>query len=127
MDKDWIEVGGVADIPLQGARTVRMPGPPVAIFRTAAGEIFALVNVCPHLGGPLSEGIVFGRTVACPLHNWVIDLASGVAQLPDIGCTPTVPVKIVGDRIYLGQIPSTGEVSQKTGQAKTGQTQCGVP
>lgn len=103
MDQDWIEIGRVDAIPVQGARTVHTAGPPVAIFRTAENEIYALVNRCPHRGGPLSEGIVFGRTVACPLHNWVIDLASGQACLPDIGSTPTVAVKLDGGRIFLAK------------------------
>ena len=97
----WIEVGRIADIPQRGARLVRLGDVPVAVFRTGDGEIFALVNRCPHRGGPLSEGIVSGRSVACPLHNWVIDLASGEAQEPDIGCAPPVPVKLAGDRILL--------------------------
>lgn len=103
MGRDWIEIGRVDDIPMQGARTVRTTGSPVAIFRTAANEIYALVNRCPHRGGPLSEGIVFGRTVACPLHNWVIDLATGEACGPDSGGTPTVPVKLEGGRIFLAK------------------------
>jgi nitrite reductase (NADH) small subunit len=103
MEGDWISVGLVDDVPRQGARTVRTPGPPVAVFRTADDAVYALVNVCPHRGGPLSEGIVFGQTVACPLHNWVIELSTGVAQLPDVGSTPTVPVKIVDGHIYLAK------------------------
>lgn len=108
MDADWIEICRVEAIPRQGARTVQMAGTPVALFRTADDEIFALVNICPHRSGPLSEGIVFGRTVACPLHDWLIDLASGTAQAPDIGCTPTVPVRIVGDRIFLATASLSG-------------------
>lgn len=101
MASDWIEVGRVEDVPLRGARTVRTAGPPIAIFRTADGEIFALVDRCPHRGGPLSEGIVSGKSVTCPLHNWGIDLESGAAQAPDVGCAPTIPVKLVDGRIFL--------------------------
>jgi nitrite reductase (NADH) small subunit len=101
MSQDWIEIGGIDDIPARGARTVRTRGAPVAVFRTAADEVFALVDRCPHRGGPLSEGIVSGRSVACPLHNWVIDLATGEARAPDVGCAPAVAVKLVGRRIFL--------------------------
>jgi nitrite reductase (NADH) small subunit len=76
-------------------------GTAVAVFRTADDEIFALIDRCPHKAGPLSEGIVQGRGVACPLHGWVIDLASGEAEAPDIGCTRTIPVRLDGDRIQL--------------------------
>jgi nitrite reductase (NADH) small subunit len=99
----WIDIGRVEDLPRRGARVLRGSNPPVAVFRTAEDEVFALVNRCPHRGGPLSEGIVSGRTVACPLHNWVIDLASGAARAPDIGCAPTVPVMVVEGRILLAE------------------------
>ncbi|HYM02667.1 MAG TPA: nitrite reductase small subunit NirD [Stellaceae bacterium] len=101
MPRDWIEIGGIDDIPTRGARTVRTSGNPVAVFRTANDEIFALIDRCPHRGGPLSEGIVSGKSVACPLHNWVIDLDSGHAQAPDVGCAPSIPVKLAGRRIFL--------------------------
>jgi nitrite reductase (NADH) small subunit len=79
----------------------RAEGRPVAVFRTADDEVFALVDRCPHRGGPLSEGIVSGRSVACPLHNWVIELDSGQARAPDVGCAPRVPARIEDGRIYL--------------------------
>jgi nitrite reductase (NADH) small subunit len=101
MTADWVEIGGIDDIPARGARTVRTRGAPIAVFRTAEDEVFALIDRCPHRGGPLSEGIVSGRSVACPLHNWVIDLASGEARAPDIGCAPAIPVKLVERRIFL--------------------------
>jgi nitrite reductase (NADH) small subunit len=99
----WVEVGRLDDIPCRGARRVTRPdgSPPIAVFRTAEDEIFALVDRCPHRGGPLSEGIVQGSAIACPLHGWVIDLHSGQAEAPDEGCTLTVPVRLAGDRILL--------------------------
>jgi nitrite reductase (NADH) small subunit len=98
---DWIEIGHIGDIPRCGARRVRTAGAPVAVFRTASDEIFALVDRCPHRGGPLSEGIVSGRSVTCPLHNWVVELDSGMARAPDVGCAPSIPVKLVAGRIFL--------------------------
>lgn len=101
MTQAWIDIGAIGDVPRRGARVVRTGGDDIAVFRTGEDEVFALVNRCPHRGGPLSEGIVSGRSVACPLHNWVIDLASGKAQEPDIGCAPRVPVKVAEGRILL--------------------------
>ena len=100
----WIEIGGIDDIPRRGARRVTRPGAdlPIAVFRTADDEIFALVDRCPHKAGPLSEGIVQGCAVACPLHGWVIQLDSGNAEAPDEGSTRPVPVKIEAGRIWLG-------------------------
>ncbi|MBX9635591.1 MAG: nitrite reductase small subunit NirD [Magnetospirillum sp.] len=99
---DWTAIGTLNDIPRLGARTVETPLGQVAVFRTAEDQVFALINKCPHKGGPLSEGIVSGRKIACPLHNWVIDLNSGTADAPDEGCTTTIPVKQDGERLFLG-------------------------
>jgi assimilatory nitrate reductase catalytic subunit len=73
----------------------------VAVFRNADDEVFALLDRCPHKGGPLSQGIVFGTRVACPLHNWTIGLADGCAQAPDEGCTPRFAVKVAAGVVHL--------------------------
>ena len=98
----WYVVGRLADIPARGARTVRLKGLELAVFRTADDHVFALENRCPHKGGPLADGIVHGRKVACPLHNWVIALDTGCAQGADEGRTRCWPVRVDGDRILLG-------------------------
>ena len=97
----WFDVGPVSAIPLRGARTVKTPRREIAVFRTASDEIFALENKCPHKGGPLSEGIVHGRKVACPLHNLEIDLETGDAPPTTKGCARKFPVKVERGRIYL--------------------------
>jgi nitrite reductase (NADH) small subunit len=99
---DWQTICRIDDIPVQGARRVRRPrGGEVAIFRTADDRVFALLDRCPHKGGPLSQGIVFGEHVACPLHGWAIGLADGLARLPDVGCTPAFRVRVEGGDVAL--------------------------
>ncbi|MEK7342630.1 MAG: nitrite reductase small subunit NirD [Pseudomonadota bacterium] len=101
---DWIDIGTLADIPPRGARTVHMVGEKeIAVFRTGDDQVFALVNECPHKKGPLSQGIVHGHSVACPLHNWTIALKTGEAQGADKGCTPTVAVRMAGERILIAR------------------------
>ena len=100
----WIEVGRVDDITSRGARTIVTERGPLAVFRAADGHFFALWDRCPHKGGPLSQGIVHGHSVTCPLHNWVIDLATGEAQAPDKGCARKVEVKIEEDRILIAAV-----------------------
>lgn len=100
----WTEIGTINDIPLLGARVVKSAGGDIAVFRTADDEIFALYDSCPHNGGALSQGIVHGKAVACPLHNWNIDLNSGEVLGPDNGCGRTVPVSLNGNVIRL-QVP----------------------
>lgn len=94
----WITVGCLDDIPPLGARIVQMPGLDIALFRAADGRIFALEDRCPHRNGPLSQGMVHGTRVTCPLHDWRIDLDSGEAVAPDQGCVRTFPVR-VGDGV----------------------------
>ena len=103
---EWIEVGGIDDIPRLGSRVVRREGGDIAVFRTGSDEVFALLNRCPHKGGPLSEGIVYGRTVACPLHNWCIDLGTGEARAPDEGCAASFPVRLEGGRVLVASQPA---------------------
>jgi nitrite reductase (NADH) small subunit len=99
--QDWIKIGFVTDIPKLGARTVHAEKGDIAVFRTSDDGIFALYNRCPHKGGPLSEGIVSGRVVVCPLHSWTIDLETGEATAPDEGCTRPVESKVEGGEVWL--------------------------
>ncbi len=99
---DWKLICRVEDIPVLGSRRVaRARGLDVAVFRNDAGDVFALLDRCPHKGGPLSQGIVFGTHVACPMHNWTIGLCDGQASAPDEGCTPKFAVKVEDGAVYL--------------------------
>jgi nitrite reductase (NADH) small subunit len=99
---DWLDIGAVTDIPPRGARVVRTPRGCLAVFRVADDEVFALDNRCPHRGGPLAEGIVHGRSVTCPLHNWVISLETGEAQGADEGAVRRHPLRVEAGRLLLG-------------------------
>lgn len=99
----WIDVGALADVPRRGARRVKTPRGDIAVFRTGDNEVFALLDQCPHKKGPLSQGIVHGRTVTCPLHAWNIDLSTGQPTGADAGkgCAPVVTVRVEAGRILL--------------------------
>jgi nitrite reductase (NADH) small subunit len=97
----WIDVGQLDDIPRLGSRVVTTPAIDIALFRTADDLVFALHDRCPHKAGKLSQGIVHGESVTCPLHNWVIGLTDGQAKDPDEGCSRTVPVRLQDGRILL--------------------------
>ena len=112
----WTPICKVEDIPVLGSRRVaRDVGLDVAIFRNDQDEVFALLDRCPHKGGPLSQGIVFGTSVACPLHNWTIGLADGCARAPDVGCTQTFSVQVEGGQISL----DAGELAASDGTLAT--------
>jgi nitrite reductase (NADH) small subunit len=97
-----VRICRLEEIPRLGARRYRRAdGKAIAIFRSAADKVFALADQCPHKGGPLSQGIVFGESVACPLHNWCIDLGTGVAAAPDEGCVERFTVEVVDGQVEL--------------------------
>lgn len=96
-----IDIAALSDIPRQGARVLKTPIGCIAVFRTADDRVFALEDRCPHRGGPLSEGIVHGTQVTCPLHAWVFDLETGMAQGADEGAVRSFPVQTAGGRVYL--------------------------
>jgi nitrite reductase (NADH) small subunit len=98
---NWIAIGSIADIPSRGARCVNTPRGKIAVFRTAADQIFAIEDHCPHKGGPLSQGIVHGTAVTCPLHNWVISLETGKAIGADEGSVKTILVRVDGEKLYI--------------------------
>ena len=98
---EWIEVGSVDDVPLRGSRVIATEQGDIAVFKAADGRIFALWDKCPHKGGPLSQGIVHGTSVTCPLHNWVVGLETGDVKGPDQGCARKVAVQLDGSVISI--------------------------
>ena len=97
----WIDVGSIDDIAPRSARVVKTPQGDIAIFRTMTDAFFAIDDRCPHKGGPLSQGIVHGEAVTCPLHNWSISLRTGSALGADKGCVKTIGLRIEEGRILL--------------------------
>lgn len=96
----WIDLGHIDEVPLRGARLIKTHMGCIAVFRTGEAEVFAASNTCPHKGGPLSEGIVHGQSVTCPLHNWVFDLNTGQAQAEE-GRIATYPLRLEAGRILI--------------------------
>ena len=98
---EWKILCALEDIPRLGSRVVNTANGEIALFRTAADRVFALDDRCPHKGGPLSQGIVFGESVACPLHNWCIGLADGQAAAPDAGVVEKFAVRVSEGAVEL--------------------------
>jgi len=102
---DWIDITALQDIPKLGSRVLETDTIKIAVFRTSSDQVFAVRDACPHKQGPLSQGIVAGSIVTCPLHNWKIDLASGEVLGPDEGCVNTFPAKVENGRVLLSMQP----------------------
>lgn len=114
MTPHWKPICTIDDIPILGSRVVnRSNAHDIAIFRNSENKIFALLDKCPHKGGPLSQGIVFGERVACPLHNWNIELQSGCALAPDEGCTQRFSVKVENGQVSLDLNELSDKVSEE--------------
>ena len=98
---NWLDICALEDINVLGSRIVAGLKGDIAIFRTSTDEVFALDDRCPHKGGPLSQGLIFGKRVSCPLHNWQIELDSGEAVAPDVGCAHRHNAKVENGRVLL--------------------------
>ena len=109
--QDWYEVGSLDDIPRRGARCVMSPEGRIAVFRTIDDQVFATEDRCPHKGGPLSQGIVHGTVVTCPLHGMVLSLERGTALGADTGKVKTIPVRIEGDRLFIQLAAHQGQAA----------------
>ena len=123
-DTYWLDVGSLADVPIRGARVVKLAIGCVAVFRTTTDDVFALEDRCPHKGGPLSQGIVHGQSVTCPLHNWVINLATGEAEGADSGRVKSIPVKLEDGLVWL-RLDAAG--SRENGAHQKSELPAGVP
>ncbi len=97
----WIRLCALEDIPRLGSRVVEREDGNLAVFRSAQDRVFALLDRCPHKGGPLSQGMVHGEAVTCPLHSWQIGLDDGQAKAPDQGCARRFPVRVNKGMVYL--------------------------
>jgi nitrite reductase (NADH) small subunit len=97
----WVDIGALDSIPVEAARLVKTDSGCIAVFRTGANEAYAISDTCPHKGGPLAQGIVAGKTITCPLHNWVFSLETGKALGADVGQVKTYPLKIEAGRILM--------------------------
>lgn len=107
MMSNWLDIGALESVPVQGARVVKTAAGCVAVFRPTEKTAFALEDSCPHKAGPLSQGIVHGNSVTCPLHNWVISLETGHALGADEGATRKIPLRLEAGRILLDLVAFT--------------------
>jgi nitrite reductase (NADH) small subunit len=89
----------VDDVPIGEGRAVTIAGRRVALFRTRAGW-YALDAACPHLGGPLADGIVSDQSVICPLHERRFELATGAALSGGCGVSAH-RVTLVGNAVFV--------------------------
>src|SRR5262245_58151738 len=100
MNTNTINLGIIESIALGQGRCYIVGDEEVAVFRQRDGQLFATQNRCPHRDGPLSEGVMGGGKVICPLHGHKFDLASGAGSEAD-ECVKTYKVGEVNGDIVL--------------------------
>ena len=100
MASNWIKVCTVEDIPLLEGRRTKIEGFYVGVFHTEEG-FYAIGDVCPHMGGPLSDGLVARTEVSCPLHNRRIALESGEVVNDELSRVLTFPVEVRNGEVYV--------------------------
>ncbi|WP_332692916.1 nitrite reductase small subunit NirD [Halalkalibacter lacteus] len=96
-----VEVAKLSDLSVGIGQRVNVAGEEIALFKQKDGSVKAIENSCPHKKGPLSEGIVSGDHVFCPLHDWKINVNDGKVQAPDVGCVKKYKVEIKDETIYI--------------------------
>ena len=100
MSSKWYSVADEGAIPLREGRRVVYQDYEAALFNLG-GEYLAVDNRCPHKQGPLADGIVAGKAVFCPLHNWKINLENGCALSGGKGQVKTYPVKVLRGKVCI--------------------------
>jgi nitrite reductase (NADH) small subunit len=88
------------EIPAGTIREFQVEGKTLAISNVD-GKFFAISNTCLHRGGPLGQGELHGKIVACPWHGWQYDATTGkVAANPAVGVA-TYPAEVRGEDIWV--------------------------
>lgn len=97
-----IEVYAYSKLFEQMGQPVEAGNHKIALFKLTNGEVHAIENKSPHpKGGVLSEGLVSGHYVFCPLYDWKISLLDGLVQAPDTGSVKKYEVELIDDKVYI--------------------------
>lgn len=97
-DLRWQDVGATSDWKPGQGRLVTIGKRRIGVY-LVEGAWYALKDVCPHMGAALHQGQIAGGTIACPLHGWEFDLATGEGPNCSVAC---YRVKIAGERVLVG-------------------------
>ena len=95
-----VRVGQAGDVPAGEGRVIEADGRTLAVFNVD-GTLYALDNACPHRGGPLGDGDLDGRLVACPWHAWQWDVTSGANANNPAVRVPCFPVTVEAGEIFV--------------------------
>ncbi|MDQ0974067.1 nitrite reductase (NADH) small subunit [Bacillus niacini] len=95
-------VANYSDLQVRSGYSVKMNDEEVALFKVTNGKVYGIENRSPHpKGGVLTEGLVSGEYVFCPVYDWKISLVDGKVQAPDEGQVKTYQVEVEADNVYI--------------------------
>jgi nitrite reductase (NADH) small subunit len=97
---EFVRVAAEQELPVGSSKEVEHRGRVVALFNVD-GKITAIDGICPHAGGPLSEGVVEGGVITCPWHGWQFHLANGQNVYNAKCVQQCYEVKVEGGEILL--------------------------
>lgn len=96
-----VDIGSIDEIPVGEARTFAVDGEQIAVFRLRNGTLRALDGVCPHMGGPLADGLADDTVVVCPLHGHTFDLSTGCEAGGHEMYVRSYPVEVVDGTVRV--------------------------
>ncbi|HEY2421713.1 MAG TPA: nitrite reductase small subunit NirD [Neobacillus sp.] len=97
-----IPVVNYSSLKARAGYSIKIDDKEIALFKLSNGKVFAIENHSPHpKGGVLSEGLVSGEYVYCPVYDWKISLIDGKVQAPDIGQVKTYNVELKEDVVFI--------------------------
>lgn len=96
-----IDIGPIDEIPVGEGRTFAVEGEQIAVFRLRSGALRAVDAVCPHMGGPLADGLADDMVVVCPLHGHTFDLSTGREAGGDEMSVRSYPVEAVDGTVRV--------------------------
>lgn len=96
----WVDVCTLDDIVDGRGRPLMFNGTEIALMRDGR-DVYAMGGTCPHLGGPIADGMVVNGTAVCPLHLWDFDLRSGISPFNPADALPTFPARVVDGTVQI--------------------------
>ncbi len=99
-ESNFRNVARIDEIPEGQGRVFEVEERLIAVFQDQ-GKFYAIDDACPHQGAPLSDGVVFDRSVTCTWHGWRFSLEDG-RHLDGSRCrVASYPVRVVDDLVQV--------------------------
>lgn len=97
-----VPVANYSNLKARSGYSIKIDDKEIALFRLTNGRVYAIENRSPHpKGGVLTEGLVSGEYVYCPVYDWKISVVDGQVQAPDHGQVKTYQTEVIEDIVFI--------------------------